>query len=299
MRPRLDNQAHEEYDMTGTLSARATAELSAACRLRTAAAPAMMPMLAMALVGLGCAALAGCAGGGGADTRPSSKADAAAVNVQLGVDYLQQGDLQLAQDKLKRALSEDPGNADVHSGLALLDERLGESKDADREYRRALSLSGRAPKMLNNYAVYLCSHGRAAEGVRYADEASANPLYPTPWAAYTNAGICLRTLNRNTEALQRFTRALQINAGFADAVYEAASLESAEQHYVQARLRIDVFMMNNQATPALLLLGWRIAGAQNDGLGQQRYKAQLDQRFPQSGQARSLQIASGGSSPVD
>src|SRR6185437_6633843 len=139
-----------------------------------------------------------------------------------------------------------------------------------------------------DYAVFLCSHGRAAEGVRYADEAAANRLYPTPWAAETNAGICLHNLHRDSEALQRFNRALQSNPSFADAVYETATLEFSQQRYVQARLRIDAFLMSNQSTPDLLLLGWRIAGAQNDAAGQQRYKARLDHDFPRSAQARAL-----------
>lgn len=267
-------------------------------RRATAVATAAAAMLGVALA---CTGLAGCAGSGvaAADTQPSTNTDAANINVQLGQDYLRQGDLQLAQTKLQRALREDPHNANVYNALALLDERLGQSKDADRDYHRALTLSHGSAPMLNNYAVYLCSHGRAAEGVRYADEAAANPLYQTPWAAYTNAGICLHNVHRDTEAMERFTRALQSNPAFSDAVFEAASLEFAQQQYVQAHLRIDAFLLNNQPTPELLLLAWRIAGAQDDAAGQQRYRQRLGQEFPSSEQARALQISAGRSAPVD
>jgi type IV pilus assembly protein PilF len=145
--------------------------------------------------------------------------------------------------------------------------------------------------VLNNYAVFLCSHGRQAEGVRYFEEAAANRLYPTPWAAYTNAGICLRGVHQDNEAMQRFTHALQINPAFADAVFEAASLEYAQQHFVAARLRIDLFLMNNHPTPALLLLGWQIARTQGDAVGQERYAALLGRNFPNSSQAHALELA--------
>jgi type IV pilus assembly protein PilF len=223
---------------------------------------------------------------------PINNADAAAINVQLGLDYLQKNELALAQGKLQRALSEDPHSADVHGALALLDERLGDAKGADREYRRALALSNRSPQMLNNYAVYLCSHGRSAEGVRYFEEAAANPLYPTPWAAFTNAGICLRGVHQDTEAMQRFAHALQINPAFADAAFEAANLEYSQQHFVAARLRIDLFLMNNHATPSLLLLGWQIARVQGDPVGQERYAVLLGRDFPNSPQAHALELAS-------
>jgi type IV pilus assembly protein PilF len=262
-------------------------------------------LAALAAAGVACAALAACTtttttttsfgpAAGGAPKIDNS--DAAAINVQLGLDYLQKNELGLAQTKLQRALSEDSHSADVHSALALLDERLGDAKGADREYRRALSLSQDSPQVLNNYAVYLCSHGRPAEGVRYFEQAATNPLYPTPWAAYTNAGICLRGVHQNDQAMARFTHALQVNPAFADAAFEAASLEFAEQRFVAARLRIDVFLMNNRATPALLLLGWQIARAQTDAVGQQRYALLLARDFPNSPQAHALDLASRGGS---
>jgi len=225
-------------------------------------------------------------------SEPINNVDAAAINVQLGVSYLQKNDLSLAQTKLQRALTENPHSVDVHDALALLDERLGDAKGADREYRRALALSQRSPQELNNYAVFLCSHGRPTEGVRYFEEAAVNPLYATPWAAYTNAGICLRGVHQDDAAMERFTRALQIDPAFADAALEAASLEFAQQHLVAARLRIDLFLMSNRPTPALLLLGWQVARAQSDAVGQQRYALLLARDFPNSPQAHALEQAS-------
>ncbi|HTT05329.1 MAG TPA: type IV pilus biogenesis/stability protein PilW [Steroidobacteraceae bacterium] len=224
----------------------------------------------------------------------ANNTDAAAINVQLGVDYLQKNELALAQTKLQRALREDPRSADVHDALALLDEQLGDARGADREYRRALELSAHGPRELNNYAVFLCSHGRAAEGVRYFEEAASNRLYPTPWAAYTNAGICLRGVRQNAAAMQRFLRALQVNPTFADAAYEAASLEYAEQDYAAARSRVDSFLMNNRPTAALLLLGWQVARAQSDVLAEQRYALLLARDFPNSPQAHALELSRRG-----
>jgi type IV pilus assembly protein PilF len=217
--------------------------------------------------------------------------DAASINVQLGLDYLQKNQLALAQTKLTRALKEDSHSANVHGALGLLDERLGDAKGADREYRRALTLSQHAPLWVNDYAIYLCSHGRQAEGVRYFEEAAANPLYMTPWEAYTNAGVCLRGEHQNAAAMQLFTRALQLNPAFAEAVFEAASLQYAEQYQVEARQRIDGFLMNNRPTAALLLLGWQIARAQGDAVGQQRYALLLARDFPGSPQTQALELA--------
>jgi type IV pilus assembly protein PilF len=218
----------------------------------------------------------------------SQRDKAASVNLQLGVGYLQQGNLALAKTKLERAEIEDPHNADIHSTLGLLDERLGKDKEADKEYRTALSLKPQDPDLLNSYAVYLCSHDRAVEGVHNFEQAAANPLYRSPWVAYTNAGVCLRQAHHENDAAQMLVRAQRSNPAYAAAVYEASDLDFAQQKYAAARLRLDFFLNNNPATPDLLLLGWRIAQAQNDAPSAARYAQRLAKEFPGSEQSHSL-----------
>jgi type IV pilus assembly protein PilF len=118
--------------------------------------------------------------------------------------------------------------------------------------------------------------------------AAANPLYRSPWAAYTNAGVCLRQAHREDEAAQLFVRALRSNPAYSEAIYQASDLDLTQQKYAAARLRIDFFLTNNAATPDLLLLGWRIAQAQNDAPGAARYAQRLAKEFPSSDQSRSL-----------
>jgi type IV pilus assembly protein PilF len=228
-------------------------------------------------------------GSSGSYSSNESRIQAAAkINMQLGLGYLREGNLPIAKEKLERARSQDPHNPEIHGAMALLDERLGKDKEADKEYRTALDLDSHDPAMLNNYAVFLCSHGRADEGVRYFEEAATNPLYPTPWAAYTNAGVCMRGVHRDADAAQRFARALRANPAYSEAVYQASDLDFQQQKLADARFRIDVFLLTNPSTPDLLLLAYRIAQAQNDAGAQQRYGARLGQEFPDSDQAHAL-----------
>jgi type IV pilus assembly protein PilF len=219
---------------------------------------------------------------------PGNMSDAANLNMQLGIRYLQQGDLAIAQQKLDRALSEDAHNGAIHGWLGILNERLGKNKDADREFRTALDLSPRDPFILNEYAVYLCSHERAAEGVRYFEQSATNPLYRTPWVAYTSAGVCLRQAHHDAEAAQRFARALQINPAYTEAVFQSSDLDLLQHHYADGRQRIDIYLLHSPATPDLLLLGWRLARAESNTDAQQRYAGRLAQEFPNSEQARSI-----------
>ena len=227
----------------------------------------------------------------GAAPHRDPASECAQANLQLGLGYLQEGNLALAKTKLERANDEDPHNADIHSALGLLDERLGKDKDADKEYRTAMSLAPQDPSMLNNYAVYLCSHGRTAEGVHNFEAAATNPLYRSPWAAFTNAGVCQRQAHHENEAADLFVRAIRSNPAYAEAVFQASDLDLTQQQYGTARLRLDFFLSNNAATPDLLMLGWRIAQAQNDPAAAAAYAQRLAKEFPGSEQARSVAAA--------
>lgn len=214
--------------------------------------------------------------------------EAAAANVQLGIAYMQQGNLALAKEKLDRALKQDPRSADVHSALALLYERLGEPDKVDSHFKRALRLAPRDPEISNNYAVYLCRNGRTKEGVERFLSAARNPLYRTPEAAYTNAGVCLRSAGRFDEALENFKKALDLRPNFAEAAYQLADLHFHQGRTQEARNRVDAFLNAFRPTPELLLLGVRVANATGDKLGAERYARQLRVEFPGSEQTRAL-----------
>jgi type IV pilus assembly protein PilF len=230
-------------------------------------------------------AVAACASNPQQDTR---KRDAANYNMQLGVAYMNQGNLLLAKEKLDKALQENPDDPNVHSARALLEDRLGDQKKADEEFRTASRLAPKDPDIQNNYAVYLCRTGRTEEGVKGFLAAARNGLYRTPASAYTNAGVCLHSAHRDDEAAQNFKKALEIRPNYAEAAYQLGNLDLQHGRLVQARAETDQYLGAYEATPDLLLLAVRIARAQGDQLSAVRYARRLALDFPGSDQARAL-----------
>ena len=214
--------------------------------------------------------------------------EAAKYNVELGIAYMQRGELALAKEKLERALKESPRDPEVHSALALLYERLEQPADADREFHTALKLAPHDPKIANNYAVYLCGDRRVDEGVKLLLETAHDPLYETPEAAYTNAAVCLRSVHRDAEAKANLLRALALRPNFAEAVFQLATLEMQHGQLRDARARIDRFIEVYSATPDLLALGVRLSRALGDPVGAQHYVERLRVDFPDSQQTRAL-----------
>ena len=229
--------------------------------------------------------LNGCASHRAAEKKQN---DAANYNTQLGISYLRQGDLNLAKDKLDRALKENPDNPQVHSARAMLFDRMGVQDQADSEFKAALRLAPHDPDVSNNYAVYLCQSGRTTDGVRRFEEVARNALYRTPWVAYTNAGVCLRTAKRNAEAVKSFKQALAVHPNFAEAAYQLGDLQLQDGDLKAARAQVDSYLGAFDATPDLLLLGVRVARAQNDRIAAALYSRKLRLDFPSSAQAKAL-----------
>jgi type IV pilus assembly protein PilF len=223
-----------------------------------------------------------------------SPAAAGEANLQLGAAYLQQGNLPVAKEKLEKAAKQTPKDPVVHGMLGLLYHRLGDDKLAEKEHRTALELAPADPEQLNNYAVFLCDVGRPDEGVSRFEEAARNPLYRSPWAAYTNAGVCLRGAKRDADARALFLRASKVNPNYAEAIVQLADLDLADHQPADAYRRVTDFLKTNPTSPEVLLLGWRAAHELRDPVGAAQMAWRMQSDFPDSDQAQTLARMSGG-----
>ena len=213
---------------------------------------------------------------------------AAVYNTELGIAYLQRGALALAKARLDQAERENPDSPNVQSARALLFERLREPERADRAFRRALELAPHDPDYQNDYAVYLCSTGHYARGVKYFLEAARNPLYLTPADAFDNAGVCLRAEHHDAAATRMFKAALAINPGFSSAVWELADLDYKHGRLQQAHSELVRYLATHHETADLLLLAVRVMLAQGDTLDAVLYGRRLQLDYPDSAQAHAL-----------
>jgi len=228
----------------------------------------------------------------GAQSGAMDNVKAAEANLNLGIAYYRADNLTLAKDKLERAREQNPKNVQVHGTLALLYARLGDDARADAEFNAAMRLAPADPEQLNNYGVYLCGRGKADAGVQRFTQAATNPLYKTPWVAWTNAGVCLRTAKRDAEAAEQFDKALKAQPGYAEGVYQYADLDLARDQPAAASRRIEDWLARNpKATPDLLYTGWRAARALGDQLLALKLARRLQTDFPNSPQT--LTVAGG------
>ncbi len=168
---------------------------------------------------------------------------ASKINVQLGIGYYQQNNLELANAKLVKALREDPDSSQAHHAYAVLLNRFQEKKKAEKHFKKAIELDPENSEALTNYGAFLCKDGRYLEAEKMFLQAVDNPLYKSPEIAYTNAAVCLRKLEGDHGQMKRIKRYLQKALGkrnnFPPALLNMAEISVEEKNHDFARMYLD------------------------------------------------------------
>lgn len=218
--------------------------------------------------------LAGCAASGS-----KSNQNAAEINAQLGLAYMQQGDDERAMEKLKHALTINPSHPGANHYIAEIYQRLGQNDEAEKHYRKALAGTPTEPMLLNNYGVFLCKQRRMNEAETQFLTAAKQPFYKTPEVAYSNAALC--AAEDDPPKAERYLRtALNINPRMAGALYEMADLKFKQQEYLTARGFLQRYFEVAGVSPQSLWLGVRVERQLGDETTASKYAAQLKQKFP-------------------
>ena len=206
--------------------------------------------------------------------------EAATTNVRLGISYMQQGKLPLANSKLKRALAQDPDSSLVNWTNAVLEEKLGNNDEADKLFRRAVSLNKDDSEAQNNYGAFLCRQSRVDEALEAFEQAVANPLYQTPEFAYTNAGICLVQQNRAQDARGYFYKALEKNHAYPTALYQMALLNYGEGRFDRSRDYLQQLNSKARNNPKVLWLCAVVERQLGNLQASRQCEIQLRKNFP-------------------
>jgi type IV pilus assembly protein PilF len=238
--------------------------------------------------------LAGCTSTGGTRTptehiAPDPKA--AEINMQLGLNYMQRGDYQVALDKLQRSLQQNPNLPDTHNTIGVLYQRLGEMEKAEHHFQEAVERAPDYSEAQNNYGVFLCEQKRYKEAEQRFLQAIKNPLYTNADQALENAGICVGLIPDATLAEQYFRKALQINPRLSKSLLQMSELSYLNIEYDQAKSYLDRYQAVSQWSPQALLLAIKLARKMGDQDAVASYSLILRARFPDSDEA--LQVIKG------
>jgi type IV pilus assembly protein PilF len=239
--------------------------------------------------------VAGCVSQTATETRPvtdSGGADArrrAEVHTSMAGEYYSRGNLTVALSEARLALKDDSTYFPAYNMQGLVYMELREDVSARESFDQALRISPNNPDVLNNFGWFLCLRSETSRGLDMMQRAANDTRYSTPEKALLSAGLCLRRAGRNVEAEDMLRRAVLIRPDLIGALYNLAVITfdrgatKDAENYLLRYMRL--------STPSLesLVLGVKIARANNDKVGEDSFMQQLRRRFADAPQLQELE----------
>lgn len=238
--------------------------------------------------------LVGCAGQP-TEGSPSPEARAtsdiniqARVHTELAAGYFSRGQYAVALQELKKARDADSGYAPLYNVQGLVHGELREDRQAEENFRRAISLSPAYSEAHNNFGLFLCQRDRAKEAFERFEAALNNPLYATPEKALANAGLC--ALKKGDVALAEtyLIRALKRSPNQSAALVGMADTHYRLGRWLAARSLLRLASDQGELSAQGLWVGVRVERSMGDREAEASYGAQLRRRFPESMQTQWL-----------
>lgn len=214
---------------------------------------------------------------------------ASEINVQLGLNALQRGEMARAKEKFLLALKQDPDSTTASGAMGYYLERTGNMKQAESYYKKAIDLADVKAGAENNYGTFLCRQKRYNQADYYFQQAAVDENYVHPDKAYVNAGVCALLVPDRAKAQQYFQQALEKNPNSPQALLELAKLQFGAAEYAGAKQHLERYMKITQADAPTLWLAIRTAQRVNDIASVKRYGGELRSRFPNSKQYQQYQ----------
>jgi type IV pilus assembly protein PilF len=218
---------------------------------------------------------------------PASSEEAAAINLDMGLGYLRQGDYQTAREKLERSIKQENNSPLAHRLLGLVYDELGDPVAAEKEYRTAVRQGSEDPDALNELASFLCRNDDVKDALKYYDRAIAVPLNATRYAIYANAGMCIKKTDLS-RAEGYLRKSLDEKSDFPDALYQMGDVAYRRENYLQARAFVERRLDAAPPSPDVLWLGYNVEQALGDFQAADNYSGIILNSFPESIEARML-----------
>ena len=213
---------------------------------------------------------------------------AAEINVQLGANYIASENYLAADEKLQRALKQNPKYSKAYWVSAILQEKLEQIDIAEQYYRKAIQIDAKDSAAMYNYATFLCRHKRYQESVKYYRQTLADPLYPSRAAAFLRAGLCAMEIPDYEAAEYFLSKTVSLQNDQRVALYQLAKLSFNTNDLVQAKQHMTKFESVSEHTLNSLWLAYQIDHKLGDNSSAKHYADSLRQHYPDSKETKLL-----------
>jgi type IV pilus assembly protein PilF len=206
----------------------------------------------------------------------------ARIRLELASSYYSEGKTDVALDELKTVITADPTLGEAYNLRGLIFMRLGDNRQAEDNFRRAMTLNPRDADALHNFGWLQCQQGRYQESTRAFEQAMASPLYPGRSKTLMALGLCQARAGLLADAERNLARSYELDAGNPITGYNLANLLYAKGDYERAQFYIRRLNNSELANAETLWLGIKVEQRMKDSAAMNQLSEQLRKRYPQS-----------------
>ena len=216
-------------------------------------------------------------------------ANAAKTRIQLGMGYLNKGQMAPAKFNFEKAIELSPNDPDAYLAMAYYYETVGDRISAEKTYQKLLSGHGNNPDVLNNYGTFLCRNKNYSDADEMFMRAVAQPRYLKMDDSYENAGICAVQAGQKAKATEYYRKALSYNPNKAKLLLALAQIALDDHKPAEAESWLNSYRKKAGDSAQSLWLSIRAAQALGKIAETHVYGQALVQQFPSSIQAKRYQ----------
>ncbi len=218
------------------------------------------------------------------DSEPNFK-EAAELNVQLAIGYIQRKQYKPARDKLEKAIEQNPDYLPAYKTLAYLYALLGQAEKAEQQYQKALDLKPEDADLANSYGAFLCTQGKYDEALKMLQIAYSDPFYEALYLAQSNAGSCYLRQEKYKQAETLLRKSLRVNAKLPGSLISMAEVGVKTERYLMARAYIQRYHAVQAPSAASLWIQIQAEKALGAKDHYMKYARKLIKDFPDSDEA--------------
>jgi len=171
---------------------------------------------------------------------------AAHLNLEMGLKYLQQGQISRAKSKFVHALELRPKLPEAHSLFGYFYETVGDYEEAERHHKRAVAFGSGGGRYYNNYAAFLCRLDRFEEADKAFNDAISDKKYANTAEVYENAGLCALRQPNTEKARFYLETAIRRDPSRQSAYLELAKLEYDSNNLLMAKDYIKMYKSSTE-----------------------------------------------------
>ena len=228
--------------------------------------------------------------------RKRDKMELAQARTALAGQYINQRQLDAAKRQLDEAIEAQPNYApayDMMGNLLKIEGSPSNIANAEKYFKKAISLDPDFIQARNNYGVYLSELGRHQEAIEQFNIAGSTLGYHNRAGALENLGLTYLKMNNPKAEDMAFNKAIETESATVTAKMEMIDILIGRHESLKAKAYFNdlktMAQLHNQPMPSRLLYqGVRLGILQNDRQEIQRLSSQLLSQHPLSDEAKQL-----------